>query len=217
MIKCEYCNRTFKNERGLKSHISKCTKKPKEDPVLNSFKYFMNDETISVGQVESMLYDKLKETYIKYKKLIIHINKLNKKKKELENEINELKIKKNNYLNICKDHNTIIKKIEEAKDVNKEMYLTAKKETKEYVKAILHPNEKTIKELQNMDYQEYLNSDWWKYIRKTAIERSGNKCQMCGSKIKLNVHHNTYKNRGCEEITDLICLCEKCHNKFHGK
>lgn len=68
-----------------------------------------------------------------------------------------------------------------------------------------------------MNYKEYLKSKHWAKVRKLAIKRSGNKCQLCSSKGKLNVHHNNYKNLGKELPTDLIVLCETCHKKFHNK
>lgn len=73
------------------------------------------------------------------------------------------------------------------------------------------------KEMRKAEYQEYLNSDHWKQIRLKALERAGNKCQLCSSKENLNVHHNTYKNRGHEDLNDLVVLCRKCHAKFHDK
>ena len=42
---------------------------------------------------------------------------------------------------------------------------------------------------------------------------------MCGNdQDKLHIHHNTYDHRGYEEYypEDLVCLCEKCHNKYHS-
>jgi 5-methylcytosine-specific restriction endonuclease McrA len=73
------------------------------------------------------------------------------------------------------------------------------------------------KEKRRMEYQEYLNSEHWKEIRLKALERAGNRCQLCSSKINLNVHHNTYKNKGHEDLKDLVVLCKECHAKFHDK
>lgn len=42
---------------------------------------------------------------------------------------------------------------------------------------------------------------------------------MCGNdQDKLNIHHNCYDHRGYEEFfpEDLVCLCEKCHSKYHS-
>ena len=65
------------------------------------------------------------------------------------------------------------------------------------------------------EYQEYLKSDHWKEIRLKALDRAGNRCQLCSSTDNLNVHHNTYKNRGNEDLKDLVVLCRNCHEKFH--
>lgn len=67
-----------------------------------------------------------------------------------------------------------------------------------------------------MHYKDYLESDHWKRLRKRKLYQSGNKCQLCGSKENLNVHHNTYENRGCEKDEDLVVLCNECHKKHHG-
>lgn len=73
------------------------------------------------------------------------------------------------------------------------------------------------KEKRKLEYKEYLKSDHWQDIRTQALERADNKCQLCSSKINLNVHHNTYKNRGNEKLTDLVVLCRECHAKFHNE
>lgn len=65
------------------------------------------------------------------------------------------------------------------------------------------------------EYKEYLNSPHWKEIRLKALARAGNRCQLCSSTDSLNVHHNTYRNRGNEDLKDLVVLCRNCHEKFH--
>ena len=66
------------------------------------------------------------------------------------------------------------------------------------------------------EYKEYLKSDHWKAIRLKALDRAGYRCQLCSSKQHLNVHHNTYVNRGHEDLKDLVVLCRECHKKFHN-
>lgn len=73
------------------------------------------------------------------------------------------------------------------------------------------------KESKKLEYQEYLNSPHWKETRLKALKRAGNRCQLCSSTKDLNVHHNTYKNKGHEDLNDLVVLCRKCHAKFHDK
>ncbi len=38
-------------------------------------------------------------------------------------------------------------------------------------------------------------------------------CQICGSKIKLEIHHKKYTKR----LSDCMLLCQKCHKKLHRK
>lgn len=73
------------------------------------------------------------------------------------------------------------------------------------------------KEKRIIEYQEYLNGEHWKEIRLKALERAGNRCQLCSSRNNLNVHHNTYENKGHEDLKDLVVLCRECHAKFHDK
>jgi len=69
-----------------------------------------------------------------------------------------------------------------------------------------------------MNYQQYLKSSQWKALRQQAILRSGGKCELCGSRKHLVVHHTKYpKVLGEEHLDTLQCLCEDCHNvKCHG-
>lgn len=67
------------------------------------------------------------------------------------------------------------------------------------------------------EYHEYLESDHWKDLRRAVLRRAKNKCQMCGSKYRLDVHHNSYANLGHEHPDDLIVLCRRCHSLHHGK
>lgn len=45
------------------------------------------------------------------------------------------------------------------------------------------------------------------------------RCQMCNGSESLQAHHRSYENHGREHLHlgDLICLCGKCHSKFHDK
>ena len=76
--------------------------------------------------------------------------------------------------------------------------------------------EKRLIELKTMPYGEYLQSPEWKRTRVTALRRADNKCELCFSKNRLNVHHRTYRNLGSEHYKDLIVLCEDCHTKHHS-
>lgn len=71
------------------------------------------------------------------------------------------------------------------------------------------------KELNNMPYDEYLQTSHWHYERLGALNRAKHRCQLCNSTKHLDVHHRTYKNRGHEKPEDLTVLCRKCHEHFH--
>jgi 5-methylcytosine-specific restriction endonuclease McrA len=66
-------------------------------------------------------------------------------------------------------------------------------------------------------YHDYLNSSVWKKLRQVALDRAGNRCQVCNSKAFLEVHHRRYTDWGSENITDLTVLCKKCHLLFSLK
>jgi len=65
-----------------------------------------------------------------------------------------------------------------------------------------------------MDYASYLASPRWCEIRKEALARAGGRCQVCGNRMSLEVHHNSYENLGEEEPEDLCVLCDECHELF---
>lgn len=66
------------------------------------------------------------------------------------------------------------------------------------------------------DYLEYLDSpEWWR-LRKLAVQRADHKCERCGAKELLNVHHRTYQRLGAEYLNDLEVLCETCHRMEHA-
>lgn len=68
-------------------------------------------------------------------------------------------------------------------------------------------------------YEDFLQTDYWKMVREIKLQQSENKCQVCGSKSNLNVHHNTYAHHGKEHLhlADLVVLCKDCHSLFHHK
>ena len=68
-----------------------------------------------------------------------------------------------------------------------------------------------------LEYKEYLKSEHWKITKAAALKRAGYRCQLCGYKKNLQVHHNSYKNLGHEAPEDVIVLCGRCHYKHHKK
>lgn len=66
-----------------------------------------------------------------------------------------------------------------------------------------------------MNYKQYLKSEHWKQTKEKAYIILGRKCNRCGSKNYLNIHHKHYQNIGCELIEDLEVVCKSCHEKIH--
>jgi len=64
------------------------------------------------------------------------------------------------------------------------------------------------------DYQEYLQTDHWKQLRKKIMDRDNNTCQICGVPAN-HVHHMTYVHRGNEYEFELVALCYECHKIYH--
>lgn len=77
-----------------------------------------------------------------------------------------------------------------------------------------------IKAISDLTYREFLTTNYWKLVRSLCLKKAENKCELCFSGKKLNVHHKTYKHHYQEHKyykTDLIVLCESCHSIFHNK
>src|SRR5437867_3194723 len=78
-----------------------------------------------------------------------------------------------------------------------------------------------------VNYTEYLQSETWKHRRATFFQRSDRVlrmrrqygqivCEFCKSDKKFNLHHKTYERLGHERSTDLIILCDNCHDTVHA-
>ena len=81
------------------------------------------------------------------------------------------------------------------------------------------PGEDVATDLREMDYQQFLNTGYWKILSAHIKAKNDHSCQLCGAKTNLEVHHITYEHRGCESAyqDDLVCLCHNCHAKEHEK
>jgi hypothetical protein len=75
------------------------------------------------------------------------------------------------------------------------------------------------KALKNLDYDEYLQTYYWKRVSAIVKNRDNNECVKCGSVENLEVHHSSYKYKGYEYnfMEDLITLCDICHEKTHNE
>ena len=64
----------------------------------------------------------------------------------------------------------------------------------------------------NPAYDRYIHSAGWRRKAGQRLEMDGRVCQVCGREA-TEVHHLTYDRFGNEEMSDLVSLCRKCHNK----
>jgi hypothetical protein len=62
----------------------------------------------------------------------------------------------------------------------------------------------------------YLRSPLWRLRRRIWIVRAGGRCQRCGSRRQLTIHHRTYQRLGHERRADVTVLCWNCHRRQHG-
>lgn len=64
-------------------------------------------------------------------------------------------------------------------------------------------------------YKVYLATDHWKAVRERTMRRDKYRCQRCGSRKSLEVHHLNYDRVGKERLGDLVTLCYRCHRREH--
>lgn len=66
-------------------------------------------------------------------------------------------------------------------------------------------------------YDNYLESEAWKLLRKQKFLQVGRICQnpKCRKSNPIHVHHIWYKNLTNCTTDDLIVFCEDCHNILH--
>lgn len=66
-----------------------------------------------------------------------------------------------------------------------------------------------------MNYAMYLQSEEWQRKKRIVTEFWGGRCCLCNSTESLQVHHRTYQRLGQELMSDLILLCDRCHELHH--
>lgn len=66
------------------------------------------------------------------------------------------------------------------------------------------------------EYKKFLDSTDWKQQRAEVLQRSSGFCEYCGD-IATQVHHSKYpKILGDDHPSNLISVCQKCHELSHG-
>ncbi len=79
-----------------------------------------------------------------------------------------------------------------------------------------HPGEaEARRQLAALPYDDYLQTRHWRRRRDRALWLAGDRCERCGGRRLLDVHHRSYARLGCEDDTDLIVLCHPCHDHTH--
>ncbi|MFL6440214.1 MAG: HNH endonuclease [Terriglobales bacterium] len=54
-------------------------------------------------------------------------------------------------------------------------------------------------------------------VRDRVLHRDSWRCQICGSMLNLQVHHQVFRSHGGQDCDDnLITLCAACHGRLHG-
>lgn len=66
-------------------------------------------------------------------------------------------------------------------------------------------------------YEDYLKSPHWLSVRERKRSSVGYRCELCPSRDRLHVHHDTYARLGAERMSDLKVLCQRCHKRIHNK
>lgn len=89
-----------------------------------------------------------------------------------------------------------------------------KKEELKHILVDIQSEEEYLK-LTEMNYKKYLESKYWKNVRKTMHDKIGYECEVCGGKMEIYIHHFNYECIGRETLNDLACLCDNCHTIMH--
>ena len=69
------------------------------------------------------------------------------------------------------------------------------------------PRPMTRRRRRSLLYVVYLHSPLWRLRRRIWILRAGGRCQRCGSRRRLTIHHRTYQRLGHERRADVTVLC----------
>jgi 5-methylcytosine-specific restriction endonuclease McrA len=54
-------------------------------------------------------------------------------------------------------------------------------------------------------------------LHRAILQRDGWRCQVCGTRSHLEVHHQQFRSQSGEDTEgNLITLCHECHSAEHG-
>jgi 5-methylcytosine-specific restriction endonuclease McrA len=63
-----------------------------------------------------------------------------------------------------------------------------------------------------------LPANEYEALCRRVLERDGWRCQNCGRRDQLHVHHQVYRSQsGGDEEHNLITLCAHCHRAAHDR
>ena len=65
------------------------------------------------------------------------------------------------------------------------------------------------------NYHSYVNSPAWEERKIAYYAKHARRCKGCGTTDDVDLHHHTYKRLGAERDTDLVPVCESCHDTIH--
>lgn len=60
-----------------------------------------------------------------------------------------------------------------------------------------------------INYDDYLNSIYWKFFKEKTLSEYNHKCCICGSNKNVDVYH-LRKNLGRETLNDVMVMCSEC-------
>lgn len=72
--------------------------------------------------------------------------------------------------------------------------------------------------IRRMPYREFLHTRYWNLVALQVKHDAGCRCEKCGGRSGLVVHHPDYHWLGYDmyHADSLQCLCRNCHEQVHG-
>ena len=160
-----------------------------EQKVINTFQAIINIHFMKLNKMD-------KSEWINFLKSHYENKKKNKKKNK-------------SYVEMLDNYSGLILSIEPTVTVE------SIKKVRKKQRDIKKRNNELYEKLQSKRYvKSFYSLPEWKELRENALKRDGYKCQKCGSKTGLHVHHKLGK-RISNKLKDLVTVCKWCHKKYH--